>query len=187
MSSVILDFLDKSEGKKEPRKKVVKQVEFGVNHYRSILQNRVIHHQQKGNKDIVKELMKLLSAVSTFGRDVKNIPRDIIDFVIIKRGQTYQEVFEPLEGRTRPNQSKESSYTRKLIAFFLYRYTKISMEGIAEHYIKQSERNVKYMVKEISEQINSDIPPEELFEIDSSIYDYLTTLYPKTKKNIKDI
>ena len=186
--SIILDFLKDSESKKEPKQKVIKEVSFGINHYRSIIQNRVQVNKDKGNEEAVKELMKLLASISTFGRDAKNIPRDIIDFIIIKRGQTYQDVFEPNGEATRLNQVKEYSYTRKLIAFFLYKFSGMPLGMIAEYYFKQSRQNLFAMIQEIRVIIRDDLEGmEEIFELNDAIYDYLTTLYPNSRKQIKDI
>jgi len=189
MSSIILDFLDKSEGRKpvlSKNKKDSKQKPFGINDYRTILQNRYQHHKEKGNEEVMKELMKLLSAVATFGRDSKNIPRDIIDFILVSRGHTYNDVFEPVEGSKRPNQKIEYSFTRKLIAFFLYRWSGLTQESIARIYFKQSARNINYMIDDIREIINDEMVDSEVYELDSAIHDYLTTLYPRTKKQIKE-
>jgi len=168
-------------------KKKLKVKAFDINDFRSIIQNRVMHHQDKGNKDIVKELMSILSACSNMGRNKKNIPRDIIDFIIVSRGHTYNDVFKPLEGSTRPNQKLEYSFTRKLIAFFLYRYSNLTLEIIASRYFNQSSRNIKNMIKDIRFILNHDVVDEEIYLLDKNINDYLTTLYPRTDKKIKDV
>lgn len=185
--SIILDFLNDSKQEKEPKIKSVKKVEFGINHYRSIIQNRIIINKERGCDEVVTELMKLLASISTFGRDAKNVPRDIIDFIIVKRGQTYKQVFEPNEGSTRPNQDKEFSFTRKLIAFFLYKFSGIPMEGIAEYYLKQTRQNIRYMINDIRIMIDKDEDVEEIYELNEAIYDYLTTLYPNSRNKIKNI
>jgi hypothetical protein len=177
---IILDY-DKPPAPIKVKKKKV----FNQNDYRTIVQNRVKYHKKKKSPpEVIEELNELLNAISCFGKPVINIPRYVIDIILDTLELTYNEVFN-LSKTNGYSQKRVHSQARKYIAFFLYRYTKMSQALIGENYLACAfPGRVSAIIKEVFDQLTDEETGRTIREIDDNISNYLTARFPSKKSKI---